>query len=215
MEFLLRPVVGGSAVGWPQAVCMSWPGRAWTWSTCCRRAGAPRVRLGARCGPARRPGRGRLLGAAPVSGPGHGSGLPRARAARLPPRARLCPGRQGSRAVLAGLVRSQSPRAGYPAAGRGDLCCRLPCFRVPARVRTAHRLPPAAIHRHALVSWGPRTKTRAARVHTVIAALTITTQLSTRITSLTRPDPARRERRMVPGVRGWPAAVMAGPGASW
>ena len=85
MEFLLRPVVG-SAVGWPQAVCMSWPGRAWTWSTCCRRAGAPRVRLGARCGPARRPGRGRLLGAAPVSGPGHGSGLPRARAARLPRR---------------------------------------------------------------------------------------------------------------------------------
>jgi hypothetical protein len=46
---------------------------------------------------------------------------------------------------------------------------------------TAHMLPPAAIHRHALVSPGPRVKTNAARVHTVIAALTITTQDSNRI----------------------------------
>ena len=49
--------------------------------------------------------------------------------------------------------------------------------RNPARVITAHRLPPAAIHRHTLVSWGP---------------LAITTQDSNRSTILTRPAPARR-----------------------
>jgi hypothetical protein len=51
---------------------------------------------------------------------------------------------------------------------------------------TAHKLPPAAIHRDTAVSWGPRTKTKAARVHTVTAELAMTTQDSNRITILTR-----------------------------
>jgi hypothetical protein len=58
---------------------------------------------------------------------------------------------------------------------------------------TAHKLPPAAIHKHTAVSWGPRTKTKAARVHTVTAALAMTTQDSNRITTLTRHAPARRD----------------------
>lgn len=58
---------------------------------------------------------------------------------------------------------------------------------------TAHKLPPAAIHKHAAVSWGPRTKTKAARVHTVTAALAMTTQDSNRITILTRHAPAWRD----------------------
>ena len=57
---------------------------------------------------------------------------------------------------------------------------------------TAHTLPPAAIHKHTAVSWGPRTKTKAARVRTVTAALAMTTQDSTRITILTRHAPASR-----------------------
>jgi len=57
---------------------------------------------------------------------------------------------------------------------------------------TAHKLPPAAIHRHTAVSEGPRTKTKAARVHRVIAELAMTTQDSNRITILTRHAPARR-----------------------
>jgi hypothetical protein len=56
----------------------------------------------------------------------------------------------------------------------------------------AHRLPPAAIHRHTVVSWGPSAKTKAARVHTVIAELAMTTPHSNRSTILTRLAPARR-----------------------
>jgi hypothetical protein len=90
-------------------------------------------------------------------------------------------------------TRSLSPRTACPAGGASGLCCcRLFRFLVQASVMTAHRLPPAAIHRHALVSWGPRAKTKAARVHVVIAALTITTQDSNRIRILMRPAPARR-----------------------
>jgi hypothetical protein len=90
-------------------------------------------------------------------------------------------------------VRSLAPRTACPAGGSSGLCgCRLFRFPVQASVMTAHTLPPAAIHRHALVSWGPRAKTKAARVHTVIAALTITTQDSNRIRILMRPAPARR-----------------------
>jgi hypothetical protein len=59
-------------------------------------------------------------------------------------------------------------------------------------VRTAHRLPPAAIHRHTLVNWGPKAKIKAARVHTVIAALAITTQHSSRSAILTRAASAWR-----------------------
>lgn len=55
----------------------------------------------------------------------------------------------------------------------------------------AHTLPPTAIHRHTAVIWDPRTKTKAVRVHTVIAALAMTRQESNRITSLTRHAPAR------------------------
>ena len=58
---------------------------------------------------------------------------------------------------------------------------------------TAHTLPPAAIHKHTAVSRGPRTKTKAARVHTVTAALAMTTQDSNRITILTRHTPARQD----------------------
>ena len=58
---------------------------------------------------------------------------------------------------------------------------------------TAHKLPPAAIHKHAVVSWGPRAKTKAARVHTVTAALAMTTQDRNRITILTRHAPTRRD----------------------
>ncbi len=75
---------------------------------------------------------------------------------------------------------------------RGRYGCGLLGFLVRAKVMTAHTLPPAAIHRHTAVSWGPRTKAKAARVHTVIAELAITTQHSIRITILTRPAPARR-----------------------
>jgi hypothetical protein len=64
-------------------------------------------------------------------------------------------------------------------------------FLVRAKVMTAHTLPPAAIHRHAAVSWGPRTKTKALRVHTVIAELAMTTHDSSRIRILTRHAPAR------------------------
>jgi len=81
---------------------------------------------------------------------------------------------------------------------------------------TAHRLPPAAIHRQTLVSWGPRTKTKAVRVHTVIAALAITTQHSNRSTILTRPAPAPRGKGA--GCltdRGWPAADLSGSGPPW
>jgi hypothetical protein len=63
------------------------------------------------------------------------------------------------------------PRAAFPAAGSGGLCRCLCGFLVPAKVITAHRLPHAAIHRHTRVNWGSRAKIRAARVHTVIAAL--------------------------------------------
>ena len=58
---------------------------------------------------------------------------------------------------------------------------------------TAHKLPTAAIHRHTPASWGPRTKTRAARVHTVTAALAMTTQDSNRNAILTWHVPARRD----------------------
>jgi hypothetical protein len=57
---------------------------------------------------------------------------------------------------------------------------------------TAHKLPPAATHKHTAVTRGPSTKTKAARVHTVTAALAMTTQDSNRITILTRHAPARR-----------------------
>jgi hypothetical protein len=53
---------------------------------------------------------------------------------------------------------------------------------------TPHTLPTTAIARHTAVSPGPRTKSKAARVHTVIAELTMTTQASNRITILTRPS---------------------------
>jgi hypothetical protein len=77
-------------------------------------------------------------------------------------------------------------RRAAPAGGGsgGRYGCGLFGFLVRAKVMTAHKLPPAAIHRHTPVSWGPRTKTRAARVHTVTAALAITTQDSNRITIL-------------------------------
>jgi hypothetical protein len=58
---------------------------------------------------------------------------------------------------------------------------------------TAHTLPPAAINKHTAVSRGPRAKTKAARVHTVTAALAMTTQDSNRITILTRHTPARHD----------------------
>jgi hypothetical protein len=74
----------------------------------------------------------------------------------------------------------------------GQYGCGLFGFLVRAKVMTAHTLPPAAIHRHTAVSWGPRTKTKAARVHTVTAALAMTTQDSNRITILTRHAPAWR-----------------------
>jgi hypothetical protein len=64
-------------------------------------------------------------------------------------------------------------------------------FLIRAKVTTAHALPPAATHRHTAVCWDPRTKTKAVRVHTVIAALAMTRQDSNRITSLTRHAPAR------------------------
>jgi hypothetical protein len=64
-------------------------------------------------------------------------------------------------------------------------------FLVRAKVVTAHTLPPAAIHRHPAVGWGPRTKATAARAHPVIAELARTTQDSSRITILTRYAPAR------------------------
>jgi hypothetical protein len=64
-------------------------------------------------------------------------------------------------------------------------------FLIRAKVRTAHTLPPAATHRHTAVSCDPRTKTKAVRVQTVIAALAMTRQDSNRITSLTRRAPAR------------------------
>jgi len=79
-------------------------------------------------------------------------------------------------------------------AGRGSggrYGCGLFGFLVRARAVTAHTLPPAAIHRHTAVSWGPRTKTKPARVHTVIAEPAMTTQDSNRITILTRHAPAR------------------------
>jgi hypothetical protein len=74
----------------------------------------------------------------------------------------------------------------------GRYGCGLFRFLVRARMMTAHRLPPAAIHRHTVVSAGPRTTTKAARVHTVIAALAMTAPDSNRITTLTRPAPAQR-----------------------
>jgi hypothetical protein len=88
-------------------------------------------------------------------------------------------------------ARCLSLRTACPAGGCGGLCrCRLFRFLVPASAMTAHRLPPAAIHRHTVASWGPRAKTKAARVHTVIAALTITRQDSSRNTILMRRAPA-------------------------
>jgi hypothetical protein len=66
---------------------------------------------------------------------------------------------------------------------------------------TPHPLPTTAIARHTAVTWGPRTKSKAARVHTAMAELTMTTQDSNRITILTpavsptrgsRAEPARR-----------------------
>jgi hypothetical protein len=85
-----------------------------------------------------------------------------------------------------------------PEGGPGDRRgCRLFRFLVRARVITAHRLPPAAIHRHTLVSWGP---------------LAITTQDSNRSTILTRPAPARRGTGAgPPDLRVWPAAVVTRP----
>jgi hypothetical protein len=98
-------------------------------------------------------------------------------------------------------ARSLSPRTACPAAGSsGPCCCRLFRFLVQASVMTAHMLPPAAIHRHALASWGPRAKTKAARVHTVIAALTITTQDSNRIRILIGQLPPGARMAQVPGL---------------
>lgn len=134
-------------------------------------------------------------GAAPASGPREpGPTPPGPRPAH---RAAECPVQYLQASFLAGhgrnRARSRSRCPTCPGGGSGGLCgCRLSGFLVRTRVMTAHRLPPAAIHRHTLVSWGPRAKTRAARVHTVIAALAITTQDSNRSTILTRPAPARR-----------------------
>lgn len=67
---------------------------------------------------------------------------------------------------------------------------------------TAHKLPPAAIHRHTRVSCGPSVKAKAARVPTVIAALAITSQDSSRIKILTWPSSRRSApvRPVSPGV---------------
>ena len=104
--------------------------------------------------------------------------------------------------AAAAPARSWSRRAAPAGGGSGGRYgCGLFGFLVRAKVMTAHKLPPAAIHRHTAVSEGPRTKTKAARVHRVIAELAMTTQDSNRITILTlavspnmgRPaEPARR-----------------------
>jgi methylmalonyl-CoA mutase N-terminal domain/subunit len=47
----------------------------------------------------------------------------------------------------------------------------------------AQSVPPAAIHRNTVTGCGPKTKTRAARVHTTTAALAMTSHDSSRRTA--------------------------------